>query len=240
MAAGLVGLAMVLMLVERCWGGWGGCGVLTRVGVYGILWGEGKTSKAYGGDLAAFIRWWEPTAGEAFHPQAVDPREIVECRGYLLSRGQEPATANRRLIALRGFFRWARQSGLARENPFEGMERVLVKQQKDTAPRWLDRKEQLALMRAVRRGESVRDLAVVQTLLGTGLRMSELATLQVRDVEISDKKDWLCGRLGKGSNGCSVSTVVDTPVQSRICRMCGFVGWGPSAELECDPCPLHP
>jgi len=198
------------------------------------------TVKAYGGDLAAFIRWWEPTAGEAFHPRAVDPGEIREYRGYLLSRGRKPATVNRRLIALRGFFRWAKQSGLARENPFEGMEKVLVRQQKDTAPRWLERKEQLALMRAVRRGERARDLAVVQTLLGTGLRISELAALEVPDLEISDKKGWLYVRTGKGSNGCSVSTVVDTPVQSRICRMCGFVGWGSSAELECDLLPVHP
>jgi len=114
-------------------------------------------------------------------------------------QGRTPATVNRRPIALRGFFRWARRSGLARENPFEGMEVVLVKQQKHTAPRWLERKEQLAPMRAVRGGESVRDLALVQTLLGTGLRISELAALEVSDLEISHRTGWLYGRQGKGS-----------------------------------------
>jgi hypothetical protein len=37
------------------------------------------------------------------------------------------------------------------ESPFDVLEKVLVKEQKDTAPRWLDAKEQLALLRAVRR-----------------------------------------------------------------------------------------
>ncbi|NIO04586.1 MAG: tyrosine-type recombinase/integrase, partial [Proteobacteria bacterium] len=88
---------------------------------------------------------------------------------------------NRRLIALGRFFRWAKQEGLVGDNPFEVLEQVLLKEQKDTAPRWLDRKEQLALLRAVRKRESKRDLAIIQTLLGTSLRISELAALKVSD-----------------------------------------------------------
>jgi site-specific recombinase XerD len=62
----------------------------------------------------------------------------------------KPATINRRLIALGRFFRWAKQEGLVGDNPFEILKQVLLKEQKDTAPRWLRRKEQLALLRAVR------------------------------------------------------------------------------------------
>jgi integrase/recombinase XerD len=84
------------------------------------------------------------------------------------------------------------------KSPFEVLEEVWVKEQRDTAPRWLTRQEQLALMRAVRSGGSQRDLAVVQTLLGTGLRISELAALTVSDVEISDRKGTLYMRERKG------------------------------------------
>lgn len=157
------------------------------------------TVKAYSQDLAGFSRWFEQTNGEGFNPQVVDSRDILEYRGYLLTRGRTPATVNRRLIGLRGFFRWAKQEGLAGENPFEAVEKVLVKQQKDTAPRWLDRKEQLALLRAVRKGESKRDLAIIQTLLGTGLRISELVAMRVSDLDISERKTWLHVREGKGS-----------------------------------------
>ena len=42
-------------------------------------------------------------------------------------------------------------------------------------------------------------MAVIQTLLGTGLRISELAALKVSDLEISDRKMWLYVREGKGA-----------------------------------------
>ena len=157
------------------------------------------TVKAYGHDMATFARWLEQTIGEDFDPRAVDSRDIQEYRGYLMRRGKTPATINRRLIALRGFFRWAKQAGLAEENPFDVIEKVLIKQQQDTAPRWLDRQDQLALLRAVRKSRSKRAVAIIQTLLGTGLRISELAALKVSDVEISDRKGWLQVREGKGS-----------------------------------------
>jgi site-specific recombinase XerD len=157
------------------------------------------TVKAYSQDVSAFARWFEQTNGEGFNPQVIDPRDIQDYKSYLMVRGRAPATVNRRLIALKGFFRWAKQEGLTGESPFEVIEKVLVKQQKDTAPRWLDRKEQLALMRAVRKGGSKRDLAIIQMLLGTGLRISELAAIKISDLEMSERKTWLHVREGKGS-----------------------------------------
>jgi integrase/recombinase XerC len=166
---------------------------LTRIGK------SQHTIKAYIQDLEAFARWFEQTTGGELDPQAVDSRDIVEYRGYLLRGGAKPATINRRLIALRRFFAWAKQQGLTAGSPFEVLETVLVKEQKDTAPRWLDRNEQLALLRAVRKAGSRRDLAVIQTLLGTGLRISELADLKVSDLEISERSGWLHVRAGKGT-----------------------------------------
>ncbi len=166
---------------------------LTRVGK------SPHTVRAYSHDVAAFAHWFEGTTGEALIPQAVDSRDIQEYRGYLVQRGLKPATVNRRLIALRRFFQWAKQEGLVDDSPFEVLETVLVKEQKGTAPRWLNRQEQLALLRAVRKGKSTRDLAIIQTLLGTGLRISELAALKVRDLELSERKGALKVREGKGS-----------------------------------------
>jgi integrase len=73
---------------------------------------------------------------------------------------------------------------------------VNTSQQREVAPRWLDENEQLTLLRAARRSGSARDLAVIQTLLGTGLRISELANLTVSDLDISERKGWLRVREG--------------------------------------------
>jgi integrase/recombinase XerC len=48
--------------------------------------------------------------------------------------------------------------------------------------------------------ESERDLGVVQLLLNTGLRASELCDLLWSDVNLSDRKGLLVVRSGKGSN----------------------------------------
>ena len=46
-----------------------------------------QTVKAYSHDLASFARWFEQTSGEDFDPQAVDPRDIREYKGYLVRQG---------------------------------------------------------------------------------------------------------------------------------------------------------
>ena len=163
-----------------------------------------KTVQAYTADLVAFGRWFEQTSGRDFDPAAVDPRDITEYRGYLLRGGTQSATVNRRLIAIRRFFQWAKQQGHTGENPFEVLEKVRVAQQRDTAPRWLTPKEQLALLRAVRAKGRRRDLAMIQTLLGAGLRISELANLQLSDVEIAERSGRIQVREGKGGKARSI------------------------------------
>jgi site-specific recombinase XerD len=81
---------------------------------------------------------------------------------------------------------------------------VRVKEQKDVAPRWLSRKEQLAFLRAVRQGENQRDLAIIQMLLGAGLRISETAALRMSDLELHDRSGWVYVRTGKGMKTRSI------------------------------------
>jgi site-specific recombinase XerD len=187
------------------------------------------TTRAYLQDLQAFAAWFRTSNGEEFSPRAVDPRDITEYRGYLLRKGVSSATVNRRLISLRRYFKWVHRQGLVDESPFDLLERVYVREQasREIAPRWLDSKEQLALLRAVRKGTgkgigegigegsndgsalsnssnaSIRDMAVIQTLLGTGVRISELANLKLEDIEVSERKGLVRVREGKGGKPCT-------------------------------------
>jgi hypothetical protein len=56
----------------------------------------------------------------------VDSREIAEYHGFLQRGGQKPATINRRFIALRRFFAWAKKQDQAPGSPFELLEEVRV------------------------------------------------------------------------------------------------------------------
>lgn len=163
-----------------------------------------NTVKAYVYDVGAFASWFEQTTGDEFAPGIVDPREITDYRGHLLQRGSSPATVNRRLVSLRRYFLWAKKQGMISDTPFEMLESVRVKEQKDVAPRWLTRNEQLALLRAVRQGEKERDLAIIQMMLGAGLRISEVAGLNKSDIELNDRSGWVYVRTGKGMKPRSI------------------------------------
>src|SRR5256885_7670693 len=156
------------------------------------------TVKAYAHDLGGFAQWFTQTTGEAFDPQAIGPRDIAAYRSSMLTRGKKPATVNRRLVALQRFYKWAQKQGYTTNTPFEHLEGVRIKQQQGIAPKWLDQHQQMALLRAVRKGQSVRDLAMVETLMKAGLRVSELINLRLADVELADRAGKVIVRSGKG------------------------------------------
>jgi site-specific recombinase XerD len=155
-----------------------------------------KTRASYRLDLLHFAGWFLRTVGEPPNPEVVTPTDIREYRGYLMNvEHRQPATVNRRLAALRRFFQWAKATGLAKELPTENVKGVAASPR---APRWLEKRDVDRLVRTVERHGTKRDLAIVLTLRHTGIRVSELASLVLGDVAISERKGSLTVRSGKG------------------------------------------
>jgi site-specific recombinase XerD len=155
-----------------------------------------QTRRAYRFDLLHFADWFAQAEGERFTPESITPTDVREYRGYLLNvEKRQPSTVNRRLAALRRFFQWARGKGLAKELATDNVKGVASAPR---APHWLEKREVDRLTRTVERHGSTRDLAIVLTLRHTGIRVSELCSLQLSDVEISERKGSLTVRSGKG------------------------------------------
>src|SRR4051812_595983 len=166
-----------------------------------------QTRDAYRLDLLHFAGWFVQTVGEAFTPEAVTPTDVREYRGYLLNvEKRQPATVNRRLAALRRFFQWAKASGLAKELPTDNVKGVASSPR---APHWLEKRDVDRLIRTVERHGNTRDLAMVLTLRHTGIRVSELSSLTLGDVETSERKGSLTVRSGKGSKFRALPLNVD-------------------------------
>src|SRR6266700_1822264 len=156
-----------------------------------------KTRASYRLDLLHFASWFDQTVGERFSPEAVTPTDVREYRGYLLNvEKRQPATVNRRLAALRRFFQWAKAVGLAKELPTDNVKGVASAPR---APHWLEKRDVDRLIRIVERHGNTRDRAIVLTLRHTGIRVSELCSLTLGDVETSERKGTLTVRSGKGS-----------------------------------------
>jgi len=160
---------------------------------------EGKstlTIKSYLSDMNKFAQWFEETTGEKLEPQAITSLDVHSYKSHLLREKEyKPATVNRKLSTLSKFCRWARQEGLIKEDPTDevrGVEEVRV------APKALSHRELLRLLRTVHRGRKKRDMAIIEVLANTGLRVGELAALKPEDVEISERRGWVTVRAGKG------------------------------------------
>jgi len=159
-----------------------------------------RTVQGYLDDLRAFVCWYEQTSGETFLPERLTPTDVREYRQWLVSRQAAPASVNRRLAALRAYVHWLRGETL----DVRGLESQKL------APRWLDRREQSALLRESERAlnaastdaartQALRDRTILLLLLNSGLRISELCALRLSDVELTERKGKVIVRAGKGA-----------------------------------------
>ena len=167
-----------------------------------------QTVKAYMADLTSFSRWFQQTTRESLDLEHVTPMEIIDYRNAMLDWGKKPSTINRSLISISSFCQWAQQNDLIPSNPAEGVRSVA---EEPLAPRALERKEQLALLRAVRKSDNLRDLAIITMLLHTGMRVGELCNLRVSDIRISTHSNMVTVREGKGTKRRNIplnSTVI--------------------------------
>ena len=154
--------------------------------------GSRYTLASYRHDLVGFARWFEghvPTE-PAFAPDAVTPTDIREYRDWLMREARrKPATANRKLAALRAYFVFCKAHGYRKDDlPTDGVRRVAAQ---PAGPRWFLKREINGLIRAVERygrgAARVRDLAIILTLRHTGLRVGELVALTLPDVTLGQR-----------------------------------------------------
>ena len=158
------------------------------------------TVRGYLADLTVFFRWFEKANGAPLDPARITATDLREYKRLLVEElRQKPASVNRKLASLKSFLKWAADAGLTSGSQALKVPRPERLQRQ--GPKWLDRSEQNALLRAVERGQSPRDIAIVKLLLNTGLRVQELCSLTWQDVRISDRKGALGVRRGKGGKG---------------------------------------
>jgi site-specific recombinase XerD len=147
----------------------------------------------YRGDLLAFAAWHEAQYNEIPKLDELGGAALREWKRHLVDQVKlKPRSVNRKLSALQKFLGWADGCGYAR--PIQTPKRVSVL---TPPPRWMTRREELALLRAVDRGGNVRDIAIVAVFLNVGLRVSELASLRGDQLEVSKRKGTV-HVIGKG------------------------------------------
>jgi tyrosine recombinase XerC len=154
--------------------------------------------RAYDGDVREFLRFLGVKPEDSFDPDSV-PREHV--RGFLAQlheQGKARSSMQRRLAGVRAFFRFLVRASLASKEPADD---VRAPKRGRTLPRCLGEGDVHRLLEAPSGDDGFpeRDRAILETLYGAGLRVSELASLDA-DALIHQTDGSACVRVrGKGS-----------------------------------------
>lgn len=158
-----------------------------------------STVKGYLADMKDFVAWLKGSGrGSPLSSTEDDIRDY--CQDLLVAKNHPAATVNRRLQAMRKFFRYALEASLIDEDPSSQIK--LLPQTRPDGRKGLRPGEIDGFLQAVRQGGSrlaKRDYAIVQLMLQTGIRVGELTKLKLSDVEWSGEKGSLMIR-GEGTS----------------------------------------
>jgi integrase/recombinase XerC len=144
------------------------------------------TIRSYEHDLGTYCRYLNEAKGEGADPRAVDPTRLRRYSAWLSGQGLAASTVARHLASLRSFFRYLRRQGLVRSDPSVGLRNP---KQPRRLPRLLRVDEVIRLLDAVPidTPPGVRDRAMMETLYGGGLRVSELVGLNLDDIDFEQE-----------------------------------------------------
>jgi integrase/recombinase XerC len=136
-------------------------------------------------DFAAFVR--QRVISESWDWSNVDRLILRGYLGLLAQRRFARRTIARKLSAIRSFFRFLHREQILDANPARAVRSPKLER---TLPGWLSRSDADRLFAAVenRAAEGgfrpARDLAIVEVFYGTGMRLSELHSLDLADLDL--------------------------------------------------------
>jgi site-specific recombinase XerD len=139
----------------------------------------------YLADLRAFRRWAGSVVSPNFSLLDTTQEHIRRYRYFLVQeQARAVSTTNRHLMSLRKFFAFATLRGLLSRDP--AAEVAIVHEKCPPSVKILTEEEIRMLLNAAKNGSRAglvrRDIAVIQLLVDTGLRLSEVVDLQKTDL----------------------------------------------------------
>jgi len=151
----------------------------------------GRSRDAYLAQVRSFVGW---LAGSEHGGQALSEANVRDWavrdykRHVKTTKHWAPTSVNQVLAAIENFYR---SLGVGRPE-------VAREELAQVAPRALVEAEQRRFLRAVEGCPAARDRAIATVFFYTGLRLSELAALEMADLSISARRGRLRVRSGKG------------------------------------------
>jgi site-specific recombinase XerD len=159
-----------------------------------------KTLRAYGDDLTQFLAWVQKNRVDWETPTRFSRADIEGFMQYLAAQRMSGVTRVRKLAAIRKFFAFLAENKILAGNPAHTVKGA---RREEKEPNILYKEQYKALLYEA--SDNIRDYAIIQTFLQTGIRLSELVNLRVDDVDFAHRM--LTVRQGKGKKDRQIPLV---------------------------------
>ena len=150
-----------------------------------------RTVRAYRDDLAQFTTWLETIRVDWDNPKRLGRTDIEAFLHHLSGRNLTGVSRARKLAAIRKFFVFLKENGILQTNPAATVKGA---RREEKEPAILYKEQYKALLYEA--SDDPRDYAIIMTFLQTGIHLSELASLRLKDVDFENRL--LTVRQGKG------------------------------------------
>ena len=159
------------------------------------------TVTAYRRDLRALQDWCERNGVDQW--DGLDHQHVRRFAAQSHARGLQGRSIQRRLAALRTFFGFLLREGALKRNP--ALEVPSPKASR-RLPQTLD-VDQMARLLALKPGDALaaRDLALMELLYSSGLRLAELTSLRLKDLDLASASVRVLGK-GRKERLCPVGS----------------------------------
>jgi integrase/recombinase XerC len=155
------------------------------------------TLRNYAADFEQFIQYFSPPGTEPPAPAGIEPLQLREWLGDLYDHGLSVITIRRKLAAVRSLFKFMLREGTTSTNPARLVRTPKAPKRVPIVPtaEQTNRLVEGVAADTLERPHPERDLLMFELLYGCGLRISELAGLNLDDFDRTER--WIRVR-GKG------------------------------------------
>ena len=139
-----------------------------------------NTKEAYRRDISAFASFLKERG--VFHAEDASNADVAAYMMELKNAGRSKATTNRKLSSIRMYYRFLMKQGVVSNNPTEDIKSPKIERK---ALEYLTIEEVEHLLEAPDDSiKGLRDRAMLEVLYATGIRVSEIIELKMKDVNL--------------------------------------------------------
>lgn len=155
-----------------------------------------KTVESYREDLSLFEEFARGLS-DSFSWETVDADVVRDWMAHMMDKGNKPASVNRRLSALKTFYRFALTRHYVESDPVHS---IVGPKKEKPLPQFLKENEMDELLDRQKWNDdysSVRARTIIMLFYETGMRVSELLNLDDKDVDFLSREIKVTGKGNK-------------------------------------------